>query len=212
MTKRRWLAAGLLLLAVNSSWLVAFPAASLIYVGNVLAHIGIGLALVALLASSRNVVRELWSQGGRGALTAFGVAALTGGALRRRCDTRESQSHGGARRRRVRRHSAHPVGVAAELSVIRPLGRRRAGDRRSAARGRASTPTGRADCRNRAHPQSGHGAPDDGGRGRRAAQPVLPIRIHHQRRRADSIRVLPRLEGLRLRIARLRLRARPWLS
>ena len=81
MSNRRWLAIGLLLLALNSSWLLAFPAPNLLYVGNVLAHIGVGLALAVLLAASKGLVRELWSQGGRAALLAFGAAALTGLAL-----------------------------------------------------------------------------------------------------------------------------------
>ncbi|MEZ5394076.1 MAG: tetratricopeptide repeat protein [Bryobacterales bacterium] len=81
MTKRTWLAAGLLLLVVNAGWLLAFPAPNLIYVGNVVAHIGVGLALIALLAASKDVVRELAAQGGRFALLALGATALTGLAL-----------------------------------------------------------------------------------------------------------------------------------
>ena len=67
MTKRRLLAVGLIILFLNSGWLWAFAEPTLFYVGNVLGHVGIGLALAVLLAAQRELLREMWRERGRGA-------------------------------------------------------------------------------------------------------------------------------------------------
>jgi Flp pilus assembly protein TadD len=78
MTKSRLLAIGLILLVVNSGWLWAFAEPTLFYVGNVLGHVGIGLALAILLAAHRDVLREMWGNRGRGAAVALAVCLALG--------------------------------------------------------------------------------------------------------------------------------------
>jgi tetratricopeptide (TPR) repeat protein len=81
MTKNRLLACGLIILVLNSGWLWAFAEPTLFYVGNVLGHIGLGLALVVLLAMQRDLLREMWAAGGRGAAVTLGACVALGGVL-----------------------------------------------------------------------------------------------------------------------------------
>ena len=69
------------LLVLNSGWLWAFVQPNLFYVGNVLAHVGMGVVLVLLLATQRSLVRELWQGRGRLAAVLLGVAVALGGLL-----------------------------------------------------------------------------------------------------------------------------------
>ena len=49
MNRSRALAAGFLLLVLNAGWIWAYPTASILYVANVLLHVGLGVALLAAL-------------------------------------------------------------------------------------------------------------------------------------------------------------------
>ena len=79
MTRARLIGGGFLLLLLNSGWLWAFPAPNLFYVGNVLLHLGLGVALLAVLWLARQpLIRRLrsGSKAGYGVLTLCGLLGL----------------------------------------------------------------------------------------------------------------------------------------
>lgn len=69
------------LLVLNSGWLWAFVQPSLFYVGNVLAHVVLGVALVILVATQRHLIRELWQGLGKAAAALLVLAVVLGGVL-----------------------------------------------------------------------------------------------------------------------------------
>lgn len=80
-TMTRSLLAGLLLLVVNASYLYAFDSATVFYVANVLAHLGLGLALLAGLAFYVRKHFSLLPRLGQCALGVLGFSGLLGVAL-----------------------------------------------------------------------------------------------------------------------------------
>lgn len=86
MTAKKLLFAAFLLLLVNSGYVWAFPGASLLYVGNVVLHIGLGIGLLAAGIIYRKQLAEYWSGPSRLLLIAslwLGVLVCILGATRR---------------------------------------------------------------------------------------------------------------------------------
>ena len=81
MTKARWTGALAALLALNAGYLWTFAQPNLFYVGNVLAHVGLGAVLTVLVVSQRSLIRDLWRGMGRAAAVLLGVAVVLGVVL-----------------------------------------------------------------------------------------------------------------------------------
>ncbi len=81
MTRARLAGAGFLLLLLNSGWLWAFPAPSLFYIGNVVAHLGLGAVLLAGLWAGRQPLVRRLRGGSRTAYVALSFCGLLGFAL-----------------------------------------------------------------------------------------------------------------------------------
>ena len=81
MTRSRLIGAGFLLLLVNSGWLWAFPAANLFYVGNVLAHLGLGVLLIAAFRLSRQPLVESLRASSKATQAVLALCGLSGLAL-----------------------------------------------------------------------------------------------------------------------------------
>src|SRR5260370_40639536 len=90
---KRLAAAGWLVLLVNTAYIAAFPSPTLIYMGNVVLHLALGLALtVAVVRLWRRGSPETAAGGeaadlapgspaGKAAVWLLGIAAAAGGAL-----------------------------------------------------------------------------------------------------------------------------------
>ena len=75
MTRGRLLGGAFVLLLLNSGWVWAFPSPDLFYIGNVLAHIGLGIILLALLWIAREpIIRQMRG----GSWIAYGTLTLCG--------------------------------------------------------------------------------------------------------------------------------------
>ena len=78
MTKARVVAAGFLLLLLNTGWVWAFPEAGVFYLANVLLHIGLGAGLLAALWVSKAQAVKAFRSHARGATATLSVAGALG--------------------------------------------------------------------------------------------------------------------------------------
>ena len=101
--------AGLVLLLLNTAYVAAFPAASILYMGNVLIHLVLGVAVVlaggVLMLTAHDVRRRLWLPAAFLAGSAGSAAALVavGNLLEYRWIL---QTHIGLSALAVQRHAA----------------------------------------------------------------------------------------------------------
>jgi len=78
MNRTRILYIAFLILLLNSGWVWAFPQPSVFYIGNVLLHIGLGMALLAALWLSRAEAMRLFRARARPAVAVLSAAGVLG--------------------------------------------------------------------------------------------------------------------------------------